>query len=835
MNTINYGIDLGTTKSAIAVLDELKPEVVPNREGASFTPSAAWVDKKGTIRIGRLAKERYEVDSENCAIEFKRAMGMGKQAMKTFKDSGKQLLPEELSAEVLKSLKADVFQNRNHNLQAVVITVPAAFELPQCEATRKAAELAGFSYSPLLQEPVAASLAYGFQSASDKEFWLVYDFGGGTFDAAIIQVRDGVIQVVNHAGDNFLGGGLLDWQIVEKVFVPSLRERYDLGNFERGNKKWRPAFGKLKINAEKAKIEVARNNTPYKVWIDCVCTDDSGKEAELDCSLTPEILASVSAPYVNQSVNLCKKVLKESGFKPEHISKVIMVGGTTLLPSLRKSLKEQLGIPLEFSIDPITVVARGAAIFAGTQKLDIGGEALAKGVFRLDFKNYNPIGNDIDPQVGGQVINTDCRNFNGYSIEIIETKSAWQSGRIQLAANGAFITEVHAEKGRKCKFHVNLYDTQGIKQQIFPDTFSYTIGLTITSAPLTHSVGVSLANNKPKWIFNKGDSLPTTKKKSMHVSALCVRKNNPDDKIIIPLIEGCESVADNNSLVGEIVIESSKISHDIPPGAEVEVYIKIDESRMIEAEAYIPVLNQTFTSTDGKIIKLGELQVREQQVLQKELVEINQQILDLENRASEADVAKAKNILGKIKEENLIANTLDIIKASNDEKVEAQHAEGELRKLRSQRNAVEVELKLPELTDQAEKQRDIMHKIISQYGNDDEKTAIVSITKELNDAIDTKDKDSELIESLIETMHALTFTVLDRQIWFWVDRFQYLEEHKALMSDQNLADQLFDQGRRAITNEDFEAIKTVVRQLHGLLSQEEQKREESRAYGSGII
>ena len=173
-------------------------------------------------------------------------MGLGEQGRRSFARSGRAMLPEELSAEVLKSLTADVRAATNEEIHAAVITVPAAFDAPQTEATRKAGQLAGLAVSPLLQEPIAAALCYGFQQQADKVFWLVYDFGGGTFDAAIIQVREGVIHVVNHAGDNFLGGKNIDWDIVNRLLVPVLTRRFRLPEFQRGNVRWRTAFAKLK-------------------------------------------------------------------------------------------------------------------------------------------------------------------------------------------------------------------------------------------------------------------------------------------------------------------------------------------------------------------------------------------------------------------------------------------------------------------------------------------------------------------------------------------------------------------------------------------------------------
>jgi molecular chaperone DnaK len=202
--TIDFGIDLGTTNSAIAVLKGVSTEIIKNNRDADITPSAVYIDKKGNIRRGEAAKSRFVDEEEDVYLEFKRRMGT--DHVYKFRSSGQQRKPEELSAEILKSLKADVQQKTGEVVESAVITVPAAFELHQCDATRKAADLAGFKQSPLLQEPVAAALAYGFQTDSKKAYWLVYDFGGGTFDAALIKSEDGSIHVVNHGGDNFLGG-----------------------------------------------------------------------------------------------------------------------------------------------------------------------------------------------------------------------------------------------------------------------------------------------------------------------------------------------------------------------------------------------------------------------------------------------------------------------------------------------------------------------------------------------------------------------------------------------------------------------------------------------------
>ena len=333
-------------------------------------------------------------------VEFKRRMGTGHRYH--FKSSGQTRSPVELSAEVLKSLRADVQQRVGEAIEAAVITVPAAFELHQCEATRQAALLAGFKDSPLLQEPVAAALADGFQVQDQKAYWLVYDFGGGTFDAAIIKAEEGTINVVNHGGDNFLGGSDIDWAIVESLLVPRILEQHLLENFNRGNTQWRQAFAKLKRAAETAKIDLSRSDRA--VLETCRFEDESGREIEFEAELHRDHMVRVAEPIIQRSIDICKRVLFEKNLDAKAIERVILVGGPTLAPYFRNKLSEGLGIALDHSVDPLTVVAKGAAVFAGTQKLQASpGANAATGDFSIDLK-YQPVGVDGTPNVGAKVV-----------------------------------------------------------------------------------------------------------------------------------------------------------------------------------------------------------------------------------------------------------------------------------------------------------------------------------------------------------------------------------------------------------------------------------------------
>jgi actin-like ATPase involved in cell morphogenesis len=388
--TIDFGIDLGTTNSAIAVLKGVSSEIIKNNFEADITPSAVCIDKKGTVFVGQRAKNSIFDRLDDTCIEFK--LHMGTDRAYQFKSSGQSRRPEELSAEILKSLRADVQQRTGETVEACVVTVPAAFELNQCDATRKAAKLAGFKESPLLQEPVAAALAHGFQADREKAYWFVYDFGGGTFDAAVIKAEEGTVHVVNHGGDNFLGGSDIDWALVEHVLVPRILAEFNLKDFTRSNKAWRSALTKLKHFAEKAKIELSRSErTTLEL---CKFQDGEGEEIEFECELSRGDIIRVAEPVILRSVEICNRVLKEKNLSRDAVEKVILVGGPTLAPYFRELLESNLGIPLDHRVDPLTVVARGAAIFAGTQRFERrAASPVAGGEYSVDLK-YKPVGMD---------------------------------------------------------------------------------------------------------------------------------------------------------------------------------------------------------------------------------------------------------------------------------------------------------------------------------------------------------------------------------------------------------------------------------------------------------
>lgn len=744
---------------------------------------------------------------------------MGTDSEKEFKRSGRRMKSEELSAEVLKSLKSDVRQSTGEEVRAAVITVPAGFELPQCDATRRAAHLAGLVESPLVQEPVAAALTYGFQTESDKVFWLVYDFGGGTFDAAIIQVRDGAISVVNHEGDNHLGGKLIDWAIVEQLLIPALLEKHPLKDFRRGNPNWIRPIAKLKLKAEEAKIRLSREPTA-QISTDFLCVDERGEPIEFNYELRREDVEKLTEPFVLRSISICRKALTDRRLRPEDVQKVILVGGPTLMPSIRERLldpKQGLGIPLEFSVDPLTVVARGAAIFAGSQRLDAALPAtVPAGQYGIQLE-YQPVGSDPEPNVGGRVIAPEQTRLDEFTIELVNraARPAWSSGRIGLDANGSFLTSLYAQKGVTNIYMIELRDGAGAQHETIPDRLTYTLGVSFTSPPLIHSLGVPLANNEMEWIIMKGTALPAKKLAQLR-TAVAVRQGDPEQHIRIPIFEGQYARADRNKRIAELRIPGTSIRRDLPAGADVEVTIDIDASRIVRASAYVPLLDEEFE----KVINYEEYgkTAKDAQGLAHEAAEQRARLEQWRGRATAANDPVANAVLRRIDSERMVYEIDTSLAAAAVDRDAADKCHSRLLALAAAIDEIEDALEWPTLVKKALDELEVERRIFQNRDVDvraEERAAFVALERELQQAIAARDADH--VRRTVEELDALGTRIELRNPGWWVGAFREMEEKVEDMSEPQQAQSYLALGRRAMNNNDLEALKSSVRQLVALL------------------
>jgi molecular chaperone DnaK len=376
------GIDLGTTNSAMAYMSGGKPNIIPNAQGGRLTPSVVAKSDKGEIIVGQPAKNQAIINPEGTIYSVKRLIGRSWDDPEVQKDKkllpfemrksktggvevrmdDKWYTPQEISAKILAKLKEDAEEFLGEEVKEAVITVPAYFDDSQRQATKDAGKIAGFEVKRIVNEPTASALAYGLEGGKDEKI-AVFDLGGGTFDISILEIGDGVFEVLSTNGDTHLGGDDFDREIIDNIAKEFEKEHgIDL-------KEDRTALQRLKEAAEKAKVELS-SSEKTEINIPFITADDKGPK-HLKMELTRSDLEKLTSDLIDATIEPTKKALKDAGLKIEDIDQVLLVGGMTRMPAIQKKVKDFFGKEPNKSVNPDEVVAIGAAIQAGVLGGDV--------------------------------------------------------------------------------------------------------------------------------------------------------------------------------------------------------------------------------------------------------------------------------------------------------------------------------------------------------------------------------------------------------------------------------------------------------------------------------
>ncbi len=359
------GIDLGTTNSCVSVMEGGEPVVIANAEGARTTPSVVGFTKDGERLVGQVAKRQAITNPDRTVASIKRHMGTDHKVH----IDGKDYTPEEISAMILSKLKADAEAYLGEKVTDAVITVPAYFNDSQRQATKNAGTIAGLNVQRIINEPTAASLAYGVDKENDQKI-MVYDLGGGTFDVSIIEMGDGVTEVLATAGDTHLGGDDFDQRIIDWLATEFQKENgIDL-------RQDKMAAQRLKEAAEKAKIELS-GMTSTAINLPFITADATGPK-HLDTNLSRAKFNELTADLVERTMVPVRQAMKDAGLRASDLSKVLLVGGSTRIPAVQEAVKKEMGVEPFKGINPDECVAIGAAIQGGV----LGGDV--KGMLLLD-------------------------------------------------------------------------------------------------------------------------------------------------------------------------------------------------------------------------------------------------------------------------------------------------------------------------------------------------------------------------------------------------------------------------------------------------------------------
>ncbi len=411
------GIDLGTTNSCVAVMEGGEPVVIANPEGNRTTPSVVAFSKTGERMIGQVAKRQSITNPERTIISIKRDMGTDRKVP----IDDKKYSPQELSAMILQKLKSDAEAYLGETITQAVITVPAYFSDAQRQATKDAGKIAGLEVLRIINEPTAAALAYGLDKEHDQKI-MVYDLGGGTFDVSILEIGDGVFEVLATNGNNKLGGDDFDQRVIDFLADEFKREN---GIDLRGDKM---AMQRLKEAAEKAKIELS-GVTTSNINLPFITADASGPK-HLDVTLTRAKFDEITADLVEKTMVPTRQAMQDAGLTPDKIDKILLVGGSTRIPAVQEAVKKYLGKEPFKGINPDECVAVGAAIQAGVLTGDVTGLLLL----------------DVTP------LSLGLETLGGVFTKLIERNTTIPTKKSQVfstAADGQTSVEIHVLQGER--------------------------------------------------------------------------------------------------------------------------------------------------------------------------------------------------------------------------------------------------------------------------------------------------------------------------------------------------------------------------------------------------
>lgn len=450
------GIDLGTTNSAVAVIEAGEPVIIENSEGNRTTPSIVAISKTGERLVGQLAKRQSITNPQNTIFGIKRFIGHTYDDPAVEKDkktvpyevkksdnggvlvemNNKNYRPEEISAMILQKLKNDVEARLGEKITEAVITVPAYFNDSQRQATKDAGKIAGLDVKRIINEPTAAALAYGFNKKKDEKI-VVFDFGGGTFDISVLEVGDDVVEVKSTDGDSHMGGKDIDQKIIKWIIDEFKKD----SGIDVSNDKL--ALQRLDEAAEKAKIELS-SSIESEINIPFITSDASGPK-HLLLKLTRAKLEELSSEFIERSIEITKRAMEASPFKINEIDEIVLVGGQTRMPKIQEEVKKLFGKNLNKSINPDEVVALGAAIQGGILRGDVKDVLLLDVIpLSLGIETMGGVAtkliekNTTIPASKSQIFSTASDNQNQVEIHIIQGERSMANDNKSL---GRFILD----------------------------------------------------------------------------------------------------------------------------------------------------------------------------------------------------------------------------------------------------------------------------------------------------------------------------------------------------------------------------------------------------------
>jgi molecular chaperone DnaK len=831
MRFINFAIDLGTTNSLVAQFVGGEVQVFKNPVGDKHTLPSVVAFRNDRIIVGDKAREFISKDPANVFSGFKRKMGTSDSFM--VPSASLVVTPVQLSSLVLKELKNFVFNGELSG--SVVITIPASFDTIQSNATKKAGYEAGFTEVVLLQEPIAASLAYFNESKKDipsEGNWLVYDLGGGTFDVALVTIVNGELRVADHEGDNFLGGIDFDTLIIEKLIIPKIIEKTgdssiaeQLLNKDAALEK---LFYVLLYKAEEAKKELTiREFAEIEFTL-------PGSDEEMYVRISRTDFNAAIHEKISNTVSLIETILKRNNLSAADISNIIMVGGSTYIPYVRELLAERTNIPLALDADPTTAIVVGAAYYAGskpsaeTAPAQVNERSAAATGLRLKSVFQSVSSEDEElfmaiPQAG---------DFSNAYYRITRIDGGYDSGLKKMDKR---ISEfLPLQKLVKNTFELRFFDDKNNPLTAEHPPIEITHGkFNVAGQPLPNDICIEVDDiehnsTRLQVVFERSNILPL--KKTIYKEITRTIPKGSKDELVINVLEGTRhSRPHSNLVIGVIEIKGTELTSDLIKGSDIEIKLEMNESRDLTITAFLAMSQQEFKnvfSTSEKHISVSRLNddvnalIREMQVeLREEKGRDEENDWVIELRQCIADAEKLQQRLSKISDKDLTDTKWQV----NEER----------RRISARYDALGSEQRIITLQGDYFLLKEFAEENLPHVDLDQDKllSEFQRITQD--EAVFLKAKSPSILRSKIDALDNLQGRILSNTKHYITSIFLRLSSFPAdMFTKPAIATALIKEGEKALETGHFQQLRTAAINLSHLTPR--QDWEVAKIKGTGI-
>ncbi len=803
------GIDLGTTNSAICGYDGENAQIFKSPEQYDVTPSAIYIDKRGNKYIGSRAYSNATRSPDSAALLFKRFMGTSTKIK--LKGTDQEFSPEECSSEILKALYGYLTEEIRHNdSTGTVITVPAAFNQMQKDATMNAAKLAGIGKVALMQEPVAAVMSVMKTRKSDGIF-LVYDLGGGTLDIAIAESISGKVNLLSHGGIAMCGGRDFDRSLFDNIVKPWLLDNFNLPDDISIDPRFKTLIRTAIWASEKAKIELSsREDVIISLpETELNVRDLDGEEIYIDIPISRNDYDPLIKEKIIDSIQATRDSLEKAGLTSHDVERIVFVGGPTQYKPLRDMVSFELGISSSTDVNPMTAVAEGAALFAEsidwtsqnrTRKKSKGSVDI--GALDISF-NYTA----RTPGDKAKVVVNVAQNLAGYEFQIDNTDTGWTSGKVNLKNRASL--ELPLSKSGENNFKVFVFNQNGLTVSLKEDKIIISrTAASIDAIPASSSISVEAKDKSGgksvlDYLVKEGDRLPVKGQKIFKTEETL--KAGGSSSIKFKLWEGeISDPVEDNRFVGTFEIKGTDFDEGvIPAGADLIVDYEMLDSGNIVLEVSIPTIGNSFHSGRNFYSRdSGQIDyMAASKLVESEAEKMIGRIKQIEDHVQDQRLEDAKKKLSNASNTDSHQGDPEATKQAMDDIQEAKKLLAQTRKdhLKAIR---QIEL---------DNTVEFFESGIGEYAKPIESNKFDTLHRSAQRAVDTNSND---FETYLDEMQGLNFDVLWNQDWFVVDQFKYFTENPYLFSSQSEFDKLENMGAAALRGDDMNKLRQVLIQLH---------------------